>query len=39
MKFELVLALWDIIIVENDELFIHFLIVAYLIKNKEVNLF
>ena len=38
-KFELILALWDLIIIENDEIFIHFIIIAYLIKNRDVNFF
>lgn len=36
-KFSVILYLWDKIVIENDELFIHFIIIALLIKNKLVS--
>jgi hypothetical protein len=36
-KFSVILHLWDKLITENDELFIHFIIIALLIKNKQVS--
>jgi hypothetical protein len=36
-KFSVILYLWDKIITENDELFIHFIIIALLMKNKQVS--
>ena len=36
-NFEILLLIWDYIIIEGDELLIHFMIVAFLIYKKDVN--